>query len=179
MGKKYENKSGRIKDYLKGIVSIGVGALLVIIGFVWISILPLAIVLWVIGCPAVVTGIGLIIHNKKNNTVYEGGSSSGCSSESSSSDSPKRFRRPEDPSKSDTVSVNKVYRAVNHLGAAQVYVISASVYESGPNEFDIELTLGNKTGETDMLNAYAGDVVDQAKRAVEKLGAAARISAHF
>lgn len=176
--KKYENKAGRIKDYIKGFILIGVGVLLIILGVVWVSILPLAIVLWVLGCPAAATGVGLIIHNKKNNTIYAGGSSSESSSGSSSSDSPKRFRHPEKPAESN-VSQSAVLRAVRHLGEGQVRVSNAYVVETYPNEFNIELTLSNYTGESDMLETYANAVVDQARRAVENLGASATISAHF
>lgn len=182
MGRKtYQNKKGRLKDFLKGLILIGVGVLLIIIGIVWISILPLAIVLWVLGCPAVFTGIRLIIHNKKNNTrvIYDSPSSeSSYSSGSSPSDSPKRFRHPENPSQ-NSVSQSSVLRAVSHLGEGQVRVSNAYVTETYPNEFNIELTLSNYTGESDMLETYANAVVNQAKRAVEKLGASATISAHF
>lgn len=177
--KKYENKKGRVKDYLKGIIFIGAGVFLIILGVVWVSILPLAIVFWVLGCPAVFTGLGLIIHNKRNNTYASSGSSSGASSGSSPSpESPKRFRHPENPAK-NSVSQSSVVRAVSHLSYGQVRVSNAYVSEVYPNEFNIELTLSNSTGESDSLEAHANAVVDQAKRAVEKLGASANISAHF
>ena len=61
------NTSNKIKDSLKGIISIGAGAFLVILGFVWITILPLSIVLWIIGCPLIVNGIRTIF--SKNKTI--------------------------------------------------------------------------------------------------------------
>lgn len=85
--KKYTDNKGRFKDYLKGIISLVGGVLLIILGVVWLDILPLAIVLFVIGVPAVFTGLGLIIHNKKNNTHYSGSSSSSSSSSGSASTS--------------------------------------------------------------------------------------------
>ncbi len=85
--KKYTDNKGRFKDYLKGIISLIGGVLLIIIGVVLLEILPLAIVLFIIGVPAVITGLGLIIHNKKNNTHYSGSSSSSSASSGSASTS--------------------------------------------------------------------------------------------
>ncbi len=177
--KAVQNKFGRLKDYLKGIIALAVGVVFIIIGACTLEILPLAIIMFVLGCPSVVTGLGLIIHNKKNNTMYIDENTSSSSS-STSYETPRSHKHPA-PSQEEThkVSRNAVYKAVAHLSYAQVYVSDARVSETYDNEFDIELSLRNATGETDMLETHASEVIDMARRAVERLGASANISAHF
>ena len=134
--KKYENKKGRIKDYLKGIISIAVGVVLIIIGIIWVEILPLAIVLWVLGCSAVVTGIGLIIHNKKNNTIYAGGSSSESSPSSGSS---------------QNSSGDWEYKFKSAIEDAHVCAYSCSCYctmEKGVIEVQAEVDVSDNENET-------------------------------
>lgn len=173
------DKSGMAKDLLKGIICVGVGVLLVIIGFACISILPLAIVLWVVGAPTTITGLGLIIHSKKNNTYSPSPRSS--SSSSSSYDSPKSYRRPQNPNQTQERRIwsSDVFKAVRYLSYGSVYVINASVSETYQNQFDVDLTLGIKGQPDSMLETEARAVLDQATRAIERLGAGASISAHF
>lgn len=176
-----ENKWGRFKDYIKGIIFGGVGGLLIIIGFIWLEVLPFAIVCWVLGVPAFLTGLSLIIHNKKNNTTTSSPKSSSSSGSSTSSNSPKRFGHPQKSTETEERKVwrSDIFKAVRNLSYGQVYVKDASVNETGINEFDIVLTLCNKTGEDDMLETHAHAVVDQAQTAVSRLGASANISVHF
>lgn len=182
--KKFTDKNGMLKDYLKGII-VGVLALVAIIVAIVLLNDPnsviISIILFGVGIGAAGTAWGLIRHARLLNTHRIDEDSSDYSS-SDSSNTGKRFRKPEKPSESSEerrVSHSQVVKAVRYLGCGQIYVTDCSVYETYPNEFSIELTLVNKTGESDMAEAHAREVMDRAKRAVEDLGASASISAHF
>ena len=57
------------KDAIKGLVTLGIGILLIILGFATLAILPLAIICFIAGGSMTCTGLGLIIHNKRNNSL--------------------------------------------------------------------------------------------------------------
>lgn len=66
--KKIASKWGMFKDAIKGLETLGIGILLIILGFATLAILPLAIICFIAGGSMTFTGLGLIIHNKRNNS---------------------------------------------------------------------------------------------------------------
>ncbi len=176
MIKKKESTSGRIKDYLKGIICLG------ILGFVWISILPLAIVLWVIGFPWAFTGLGLIIHNKKNNTHYYNTDSS--SSSSSSTSQVKRYGKPKNPNEDSDetkeLSTTDVTNAIMGMSNGYVNVVDAYVNRDSANRFTINLQLEKLVGwegpySDSAYNEGARSMKSDAERKVNELGGSANV----
>ena len=94
MAKKVD-KLGVFKDYLKGIIVGGVGLVIAIVFFsVWGSQV-LGIIFGIIGILIFISGLGLLIHAKRNNSYYvskNGSSSSGGSSSYSSDDWDSKFK---------------------------------------------------------------------------------------
>lgn len=180
---KKEDKGGRIKDYLKGIICLGGGVLLIILGFVWISILPLAIVFWIIGFPWATTGIGLIIHNKKNNTLYYNTNSSGSSSSSTSQ--VKRYGKPQNPNEDDNeqeeLTVSDVINFVIGMSNGYVNVADAYVNRESANRFSINLKLERLVGwegpyNESAYNEGARSMQNEVLQELSKLGGSGRVS---
>ena len=181
MIKKKESTSGRIKDYLKGIICLGGGIILVILGFVWISILPLAIVLWVIGFPWAFTGLGLIIHNKKNNTHYYNTDSS---SSSSSTSQVKRYGKPKNPNEDNDepkeLSTSYVENAIVGMSNGYVNVAYANVNRDSANRFSINLELEKLVGwegpySDSAYNEGARSMKNDVEKKVNELGGSANV----
>ena len=81
---KIVNKSGVFKDYLKGIIVGGLGLIIAIVFFSAWGSQVLGIIFGVIGILIFISGLGLIIHARRNNSYYVGKNSSSSSSGSSS-----------------------------------------------------------------------------------------------
>ena len=177
MSSNNNNTSNKIKDSLKGIISVGAGAFLVILGFVWITILPLSIVLWIIGCPLVVNGIRTIFSRKQNNT--DNGSRLSSSSNNSNV---RRYGRPQNPnSDEELISVSDVRDAIVGMSNGYVNVVEAYVSRDFNNRFTITITLEKLVGWEgpycgSAYNENARSMVNDVSSTVSRLGGSSRVS---
>ena len=144
----------------------------------WISILPLSIVLWIIGCPLVVNGIITIFGRKQNNTSNNGSRLSSSSSNSNV----RRYGRPQNPnSDEELLSVSDVRDAIVGMFNGYVNVVDAYVSRDFNNRFTITITLEKLVGwegpySNSAYNENARSMVNDVSSTVSRLGGSSRVS---
>ncbi len=179
MGKE-TNKWGMFKDYLKGIIVGVAGLIAVIVAFsIWVDWAPISIVLLVIGCPALVTGIGLIIHAKKENTHVVPDKTS----DSSNSSGGRRYRHPAPPASSSDLRVKEsdILSRVNGVSSGPVSIDRFDIKDLGCNcfNFDVTLKLASWASANEDVDADMQDVLDKIKNRLGDLNIDADIKLHF